>query len=188
MLPPPLWGGNATAVAGSSGCVPIVPRKGAIGHLHAGDKLGMGAPAQVEGLQVGIGKVIRQGPEAGKDHAPAPVAGLQGHDVDTQRVSGTGAFDVQGSEQVVERGEVEARVLEAVALPHLAVPGHEDVVVDDVPRRHVERRLERVVPAVVDALRIDPVLHRSSDLTDWLNPGHERIHERSNHDVRRRRR
>ena len=31
MLPPPLWGGKAPATAGSSGCVPIVPRKGAIG-------------------------------------------------------------------------------------------------------------------------------------------------------------
>ena len=27
-LPPPLWGGNADAVAGSSGWVPIVPRNG----------------------------------------------------------------------------------------------------------------------------------------------------------------
>src|SRR5207247_7656589 len=71
------------------------------------------------------------------------------------------------SAQVVDRVEVPDDVLRLRRLLHLALAGHQEVEVDDVPRRDDCDGLPAVVPVVVGPARIDGVLgaHRSAHAT-----------------------
>jgi hypothetical protein len=127
----------------------------------ARDELGLATVTEIERPQVRIRELVGQGAELGQDRAPPPLARGELEDVDPQRVAELRSLNVHRPEQVVEGVEIEARLLVAGALVHLSVTGHEQVIVHGVSRADPQRRLERVVPPVMDALRVDLVLHRS---------------------------
>ncbi|MDT7792200.1 MAG: hypothetical protein QOD59_1636, partial [Mycobacterium sp.] len=124
----------------------------------AGHELGRVALGEVEVADVRVREVLRQQPELGQHRRPAPRTGAQLEDLDLERVARPGALDVDGAEQVVERVEVELRLLVRPAVLHLAVPGHPDVEVDRVTGIDAQRGLEPGVPFVVDPRRIYDVL------------------------------
>src|SRR5947208_5064348 len=119
----------------------------------------MRAAAQVKRAQIGIREVVRQGTQLGQLHAPAPVTRGEVEDVDLERVTRVCSLNVQRAEQVVERVEVKGGLFDRVALAHLTVPRHQDVVVHDILRGDAQRGLQTVVPPVVDPLGVYLVFH-----------------------------
>src|SRR6202012_3181135 len=134
-------------------------QKGSEGDSDPRSEVDVRSAAQVEGAQVAIGEVVRERAEFGELHAPAPFAGRQVQDLDLEGVTRSCVLDVEGPEQVVERVEVEVGLLERVALVHLTVPRHQEVVVHDVLRGDPQGGLQTVVPPMVDPPGVYVVLH-----------------------------
>ena len=146
MLPPPLWGGNADASAGSSGWLPIVPRNGRRRDPDAGRDLHLPRVRRSNVPAHGSGKSSGSRPESRQDRGPAPVPRLQFQDLDPQGVAGIRVLHEHRTRQVIERVEVQRDCCVAVALGDLAVTGHPQVVVDDVARGDPEDRLQPAIP------------------------------------------
>src|SRR5829696_2736233 len=67
------------------------------------------AVGQVEGLEVSVGKILRQEPEAGYDRGPSPTLRADVQNLDRQHVPHLGASHRDGAGQRVEAVPVEAR-------------------------------------------------------------------------------
>src|SRR5207249_4509077 len=124
-----------------------------------GPQLGGGPIAEVEVADVGVRKVRGQQAQARQQRRPAPSTRLQLEDLDLECVPRFGAVNVDRPAQRIQPVEVElAQLGGRVALLDLARRHLLGVEVDDVARRDLHRRFQRVVPLVVELVATDPVL------------------------------
>ena len=108
------------------------------------------AAREIEDLQVRIGEVVRQQPEAGQDRRPAPALRMQVDDLDRERMAGLGAVDGdRASERVdtvpIEQGDrIGRRLRRDLVVAHVA-----RVHDDRVAARNRQHRLVVRVPGEV---------------------------------------
>ena len=139
-----------------SGATPSSPQKGASGSRIPGQNSTGPCARQVRDLQVRVGKVVRQQPEARDRGRPAPVGRDELEQVDLERVAGLGSLDGHRSGDLVdlvederlERGGGRVRV-------DLAVRRVEAVEFDDVPGADARHRLDGRVPGEVVLVSAD---------------------------------
>jgi hypothetical protein len=119
---------------------------------------GLEALVDLPVVQVRIGELIGQQPEARDVAGPAPARRLERQHGDLQRVARRGALDEHRPGDRVDAREVE---LDQIGRGRLAVQlargGIDGLEVHHLAGRDAQRRRERVVPAVVDVLAMDRV-------------------------------
>ena len=148
---PPCRSGGIVERGPVSGATPTSPQNGASGTLIPGQNSARSAPGVSRViLQLAVGEVVGQQPEAGDRRRPAPVRRLEVEQIDLERVARLGAVDGDRAVDLVDAVEVERRERRRRRIgSDLAIRGVEAVEFDDVTGAHTGHRRDGRIPRQV---------------------------------------